>query len=165
MTGADLTKLPSLDLLAVQRISSEIGLDLRRWPSAKHFCAWLNVAPNNLSGFSGPESISLIAAIILWNTRYLGEASVELERQGVNEAPTIVTHVAPLSWEHIGLAGHYVWTDAEQPSDGVLQPLRRRESAPRSADEAHLHPHDQGRELRADIIIPKKIGQQRRTTR
>ena len=53
MTGADLTKLPSLDLLAVQRISSEIGLDLRCWHSAKHFCAWLNVAPNNLSGFSG----------------------------------------------------------------------------------------------------------------
>lgn len=47
MTGADLTKLPGLDLLAVQRILSEIGLDMRRWPSEKHFCAWLNVAPNN----------------------------------------------------------------------------------------------------------------------
>jgi Tn3 transposase DDE domain-containing protein len=70
----------------------------------------------------------LIAAIILWNTRYLEEAFVELERQGVNVAPTIVTHVAPLGWEHIGLTGDYVWTDAEQPSDGVLRPLRRRES-------------------------------------
>ena len=47
MTGADLTKLPGLDLLAVQRIISEIGLDMSRWPSEKHFCAWLNVAPNN----------------------------------------------------------------------------------------------------------------------
>ena len=47
MTGADLTKLPGLDLLAVQRILSETGLDMRRWPSEKHFCAWLNVAPNN----------------------------------------------------------------------------------------------------------------------
>jgi transposase len=47
MTGADLTKLPGLDLLAVQRILSEIGLDMSRWPSEKHFCAWLNVAPNN----------------------------------------------------------------------------------------------------------------------
>jgi len=70
----------------------------------------------------------LIAAIILWNTRYLDEAFVELDRQGVNVAPTIVTHVAPLGWEHIGLTGDYVWTDAEQPSDGVLRPLRRRES-------------------------------------
>ena len=47
ITGADLTKLPGLDLLAVERILSEIGLDMNRWPSEKHFCAWLNVAPNN----------------------------------------------------------------------------------------------------------------------
>ena len=48
MTGADLTKLPGLDLLAVERILSEIGLDMSRWPERKkHFCAWLNVAPNN----------------------------------------------------------------------------------------------------------------------
>src|SRR4029434_288884 len=47
MAGADLTKLPGLDLLAVERILSEIGLDMSRWPSEKHFCAWLNVAPNN----------------------------------------------------------------------------------------------------------------------
>ena len=47
MTGADLTNLPGLDLLTVQRILSEIGLDMSRWPSEKHFCAWLNVAPNN----------------------------------------------------------------------------------------------------------------------
>jgi transposase len=45
MTGADLTKLPGLDLLAVERILSEIGLDMSRWPSEKHFCAWLNVVP------------------------------------------------------------------------------------------------------------------------
>jgi transposase len=47
MTGADLTRLPGLDLLAVERILSEIGLDMSRWPSEKHFCAWLNVAPNH----------------------------------------------------------------------------------------------------------------------
>jgi TnpA family transposase len=70
----------------------------------------------------------LIAAIILWNTRYLEAAFVELQQQGVNVTPTIVTHVAPLGWEHIGLTGDYVWTDAGQPSDGVLRPLRRRES-------------------------------------
>jgi transposase len=30
-----------------QMVLSEIGLDMSRWPSEKHFCAWLNVAPNN----------------------------------------------------------------------------------------------------------------------
>ena len=53
---------------------------------------------------------------------FLQAAFVELQKQGVNVAPTIVTHVAPLGWEHIGLTGDYVWTDAEQPSDGVLRP-------------------------------------------
>jgi transposase len=47
VAGADLTKLPGLDVLAVQRILSEVGLDMSRWPSEKHFCSWLNVAPNN----------------------------------------------------------------------------------------------------------------------
>jgi len=28
-------------------ILSEVGLDMSRWPSEKHFCAWLNVAPND----------------------------------------------------------------------------------------------------------------------
>jgi TnpA family transposase len=69
-----------------------------------------------------------IAAIILWNTRYLEKAFVELDRQGVNVAPAIVTHVAPLGWEHIGLTGDYVWTDREQPFDRALRPLGRRES-------------------------------------
>jgi hypothetical protein len=70
----------------------------------------------------------LIAAIILWNTRYLEQAFVQLERQGVNVSPTIVTHVAPLGWEHIGLTGDYVWSDGEQPPKDVFRPLRRRES-------------------------------------
>ena len=44
----------------------------------------------------------LIAAIILWNARYPQAAFVKLQQQGVNVTPTIVTHVAPLGWEHIG---------------------------------------------------------------
>jgi transposase len=31
-------------LLAVERILSEIGLDMSRWPSEKHFCAWLKMS-------------------------------------------------------------------------------------------------------------------------
>ena len=65
---------------------------------------------------------------ILWNTRYLEEALVEFERQGVNVASAVVTHVAPLGWEHIGLTGDYVWSNGEQPFDRALRPLRRRES-------------------------------------
>jgi transposase len=31
----------------VQTILSEIGLDLRKWPHAKAFCAWLGLAPRH----------------------------------------------------------------------------------------------------------------------
>ena len=47
IAGADLTKLPGLDVLAVQTLISEIGLDMNCWPSEKHFCSWLGVSPNN----------------------------------------------------------------------------------------------------------------------
>jgi TnpA family transposase len=70
----------------------------------------------------------LIAAIILWNTRYLEQTFVELDRQGADVSPTIVAHVAPLGWVHVGLTGDYVWSDGQQPSNGSLRPLRRRES-------------------------------------
>ena len=70
----------------------------------------------------------LIAAIILWNTRYLEQTFVELERQGVDVSPTIVAHVAPLGWELVGLTGDYVWSDGQQPPNGSLRPLRQRES-------------------------------------
>ena len=51
-----------------------------------------------------------------------------LMRQGLDVSPTIVAHVVPLGWEHVGLTGDYVWSDGQQPPDGSLRPLRRRES-------------------------------------
>ena len=63
----------------------------------------------------------LIAAIILWNTRYLEPALTELRA-----VPGLVKHVAPLGWEHINLTGDYVWNSSEQPAGGALRPLRWR---------------------------------------
>jgi hypothetical protein len=60
--------------------------------------------------------------------RAVTKVVVGIQVQGVNVAPVIVTHVAPLGWEHISLTGDYVWSDEEQPSDRALRPLRRRES-------------------------------------
>jgi Tn3 transposase DDE domain len=70
----------------------------------------------------------LVAAIILWNTRYLEAAYRELRRQGRTVNDDLLRHVAPLGWEHIGLTGNYVWSDAEQPRGGALRPLRQRQS-------------------------------------
>lgn len=70
----------------------------------------------------------LVAAIILWNTKYLDVAYPELRRQGRPINEDLLRHVAPLGWEHIGLTGDYVWSTADQPPAGTLRPLRQRQS-------------------------------------
>jgi transposase len=47
LTGVDLVAIPGLNASTVQTILSEIGLDLRKWPNAKAFCAWLGLAPRH----------------------------------------------------------------------------------------------------------------------
>lgn len=47
MTGVDLTQIDGIDVLSALKIISEIGLDMTRWPTAKHFAAWLGLCPGN----------------------------------------------------------------------------------------------------------------------
>ena len=50
-----------------------------------------------------------VAAIILWNTAYLGRAVDELRWRGEIIPDALLSHVAPLGWEHIAFNGDYVW--------------------------------------------------------
>lgn len=45
--GVDLTQILGLNVLSILIIISEIGLDMRRWRSAKAFCSWLGLCPGN----------------------------------------------------------------------------------------------------------------------
>jgi hypothetical protein len=47
MAGVDLTQIDSVNVLTAQKVISEIGLDMSKWPTVKHFTSWLNVCPNN----------------------------------------------------------------------------------------------------------------------
>lgn len=67
----------------------------------------------------------LVAAIILWNSRYLAAAFENLDQRGQSFTPEIKKHTAPLGWEHISLTGDYIWNDQRQPAPGGLRPLRR----------------------------------------
>jgi hypothetical protein len=58
-----------------------------------------------------------VAAIILWNTKYLERALAALPSQ-----QNLVQHVTPLGWEHISLTGDYIWADEAAPADGSLRP-------------------------------------------
>jgi transposase len=56
MTGIDLTRVDGLDTLTVLKIVSEIGLDMNRWPTEKHFASWLGLCPG--SKISGGKVLS-----------------------------------------------------------------------------------------------------------
>ena len=47
MTGVDLTQIDGIDSLTALKIISEIGLDMTRWPTGKHFASWLGLCPGN----------------------------------------------------------------------------------------------------------------------
>lgn len=64
----------------------------------------------------------LTTAIVHWNTVYLALAVRHLRSQGASVPDELLTHVAPLGWEHIALTGDYDWNTA-RPADG-LRPLR-----------------------------------------
>jgi transposase len=45
--GVDLTQIDGVDELTIQKVLSETGTDMSRWPTVKHFAAWLHLCPNN----------------------------------------------------------------------------------------------------------------------
>ena len=63
-----------------------------------------------------------VAAIILWNTVYLGRAVDELRATGETIPDELLAHIAPLGWEHIAFNGDYVWP--AEPLQNTFRPLR-----------------------------------------
>jgi transposase len=47
LTGVDLSQLDGIGPYNALRLLSEIGTDMTRWPTDKHFTSWLTLAPQN----------------------------------------------------------------------------------------------------------------------
>ncbi len=47
LSGADITQIDALGPYTALRLISEIGTDMSRWPTEKHFTSWLTLAPKN----------------------------------------------------------------------------------------------------------------------
>lgn len=45
LTGVDLTRIDGIAAHTALTLVSEIGTDIRRWPSVKHFASWLGLCP------------------------------------------------------------------------------------------------------------------------
>ena len=56
IAGVDLCKIPGISDVTALEFISEVGVDMSKWKSAKHFGAWLNLAPN--TKISGGKIIS-----------------------------------------------------------------------------------------------------------
>lgn len=56
IAGVDLTRVNGFDVLVLQRIISEVGIDMSYWSTMKRFTSWLRVSPNNR--ISGGKKLS-----------------------------------------------------------------------------------------------------------
>lgn len=56
LAGVDLCKIPGINEVTALEFISEVGVDMSKWKSAKHFAAWLNLTPN--TKISGGKIIS-----------------------------------------------------------------------------------------------------------
>lgn len=56
VTGVDLTQVDGLDANSALKIIAEIGTDITRWPTVKHFTSWLCLCPGNKK--SGGRNLS-----------------------------------------------------------------------------------------------------------
>ena len=45
--GVDLTQIDGPDVLTIQKVLTEIGVDMSPWPTVKHFTSWLGLCPHN----------------------------------------------------------------------------------------------------------------------
>ena len=66
------------------------------------------------------------AAIVYWNTLYMGRAVDHLRDAGQTAPDDLLAHVAPLGWSHISLTGDYLWSEPSAATDTFL-PLRLNE--------------------------------------
>ena len=64
------------------------------------------------------------AAIVLWNTVYLGRALDALRCRGEVVPDALLAHIAPLGWQHINLTGDYLWDADAAIGPSGFRPLR-----------------------------------------
>jgi hypothetical protein len=84
LTGVDLSQIDGIGPYNALRLLSEIGPDMSRWPTEKHFTSWLTLAPNNkisggrLLGSRTQPSANRAAAILRVAAMGLGRTQTAL---------------------------------------------------------------------------------------
>ena len=144
-TGVDLTQIDGIAPYTALKVVSEIGTDMRRWPTAQHFTSWLTLAPKNkvsggrlLSAQTQPSAnraavaFRLAAASLARTQTALGAFYRRLAaRIGKPQAITATARKLAALVYHV-LKGDFVYHDPgahgydEQQRTRVLRQLRQR---------------------------------------
>ena len=143
--GVDLTQIDGIASYTALKVISEIGIDMSRWPSDKHFTSWLTLAPKNkisggrlLSSRTQP-SANRAAAILRMTAMSLGRTQTALgsfyrrlaARIGKPQAITATARKLAILIYH-ALKGDLVYRDPgaeaydHQQRTRVLRRLRQR---------------------------------------
>jgi TnpA family transposase len=64
----------------------------------------------------------VIAAIVYWNSTYLADALDHLRGRSQTAPAELLAHTSPLTWEHIGFSGDFLW-DRAAATAGQRRPL------------------------------------------
>jgi transposase len=105
MSGVDLTSINGIDTNTALKILAEIGTDMTRWKTAKHFASWLGLSPGTkvsggkvLSSATKPvankaASAFRMAAFTLFNSKSALGAYLRRQRARLG-APKAITATA-----------------------------------------------------------------------
>jgi hypothetical protein len=106
ISGVELTRIDSIDVLVAQTVISEVGLDMSRWNTEAHFASWLGLCPDNrISGDKvlskgtrrvvnrAATALRIAATTLLRSRTYLGAQYRRLRtRLGAPKAITAMAH-------------------------------------------------------------------------
>ena len=138
VTGVDLTQIPGIDAPSALKIISEIGLDMSKWKTEKHFCSWLGLSPNNkVSGgkrlssrtkrTANPVALTLrICANALYNSQSALGAFLRRKKASLG-APKAVTACAHKQARQIYRLLKFGESYVEQGVDAYEQRYRERQ--------------------------------------
>lgn len=145
MSGVDLTRINGIDTNSALKIIAEIGTDMSRWQSAKHFASWLGLCPGTkISGGKVLSSKSKqvvnraaatlrMAAFTLFNSKSALGAYLRRQRArlGAPKAITATAHkLARLVYSMLKHGTAYVDAGQDQYEERyrnrVVQNLKRR---------------------------------------
>jgi transposase len=144
ISGVDLTRIDSINVLVAQTVISEVGLDMSRWNTEAHFASWLGLCPDNrISGDKvlgkgtrrvvnrAATALRIAATTLLRSRTYLGAQYRRLRTKlGAPKAITAMAHkLARLVYRMLKYGQEYVDKGSQyyeqRHRDQLLQQLKK----------------------------------------